>query len=571
MSEHYTILLIDDNEAEKSSIKNLLSTLTRATFHVVTASNANDGLALYLKMPIDCILVDYRLPHIDGIEFIKNLSHAIQKKLPPIILLINSTDDAAAISAMKIGALDYLCKDNLTALRLEKTIMISMTHYQLEKSLRKHNEELSKIALSDALTNLPNRRAFESALNSIFHSALRYHRLSALLFFDIDNFKKINDTLGHPIGDLLLKEVGARIKDLVRIDDVVARLGGDEFAIILNEIPSTETAGIVANKLRNVLRQPFFLKQHQLYITPSIGIVCFPGDVVSVENVLKYADIAMYHAKQAGGDGYQYYEKDLHVHYQHHLKLEQLIHNSIKDGELYLVYQPIVDLRTKKVIGLETLARWASHFFDKVILPDEFIPIAESNGFIYELGTWVSQTAHAQLLQWQEHYKFNGYLSLNLSTAQVGSYDFLNNLLDFLDSHHSLSNTRIELTENAVIHTSRKIKELFQHKNHAAIRIHIDDFGAGYSALRQLKELPITTLSIDRFFVQHIGNENNDLIIKAIIAIAKELNFNVVAEGIETEQQKDFLVNAKCFEGQGYYLYPPLSVEDVNDLLSKQL
>jgi diguanylate cyclase (GGDEF)-like protein len=571
MSQHYTILLISDDEAEKSSIKTLLSALTQTNFHGITANNADEGFAICLKIPISCILVDYRLPNVDGVEFIKKLSHKLNKNLPPIILLINSTDDAAAISAMKIGALDYLYKDNLTALRLEKTIMISISHHQLEKSLRKHNEELSKIALSDSLTNLPNRRAFESALNSFFHSAIRYNRLSALLFFDVDNFKKINDTLGHPIGDLLLKEIGERIKTLIRSGDIAARLGGDEFAIILNEISSTHEAGIVANKLRQISAQPFFLKQHQLYITLSVGIVCFPCEVLSVEDLLKYADIAMYHAKQAGGDGYQYYEKNIHIHYQHHLKLEQQIHDSIKNGEIYLVYQPIVDLRTKKIIGLEALARWDSHFFDKIILPEEFIPIAESNGFIYELGTWVTQSAHAQLAQWQKQYNFNGYLSLNLSTAQLGSYDFLSNLLEFLDGHNSLDKTRIELTENAVIHASRKIKELFQSKNHAAIKIHIDDFGANYSSLRQLKELPITTLSIDRFFVQQIGNENNDLIIKAIIAIAKELKFNVVAEGIETEQQRDFLVNAGCFEGQGYYFYPPLSITDVNNLLTKQL
>jgi diguanylate cyclase (GGDEF)-like protein len=445
------------------------------------------------------------------------------------------------------------------------------TGYDLMRTITERTQaNLYSLAHIDALTGLPNRLLFLDRLNQTMVQAHRNERLVAVMLLDLDRFKAINDTLGHTMGDLLLKSVAERLATCVREDDTVARLGGDEFTVLLPEIRYIQDAAAVAQKILDALAQPFFLDGHEVFIGASIGISLYPFDD-ELSALLRNADTAMYVSKQHGGNTYQFYTAEMSTASLRRLSLEGALRRALERGEFVLHYQPQIDLARGEIVGAEALVRW-QHPDLGLLGPMEFIPLAEENGLIIPLGEWVLRAACAQNRAWQNAGLPPIRVAVNLSVRQFHQ----KNLADIvarilgqtgLDAHR----LELEITESCLMQNTQTTVTLLTELNRLGVRISIDDFGTGYSSLAYLKRFPIDTLKIDRSFVCDIDTDPNDAaIVKAIIALAQSLEMHVIAEGVETQNQLDFLRTYQCNEIQGYLISRPLPAGDFAALLARE-
>ncbi|TNF65453.1 MAG: EAL domain-containing protein [Gammaproteobacteria bacterium] len=570
MQGTYKILIIDDNEIDRVNIKRLLSKSDKFQYDFSEIEVLDHHFNKDLFSTIDCVLIDYSMPKINGIELINEVNALLNIQAPAMVMMTGYGDESIAAESIKSGANDYLSKNDFDLVTLERAILSSIQQNALKKELQEKEQQLRVMALQDMLTQLPNRAAFQETLTKMLSASERYNRNSALLFIDLDDFKNINDGYGHITGDGVLLQVSTRINQCVRKSDFVSRIGGDEFAVILDEIVEDYDAGIVAEKICQSLSEPFDVDGKVVKIGATIGIFCFSSTHIDEIECIKRADIAMYRAKKNGRGNYQFYQKELHDQYLEHIELDALIKESLKQNEISLVYQPIIELVTGKIIGFEVLSRWYCQKLQKQVRPDEFIALAESNGFIHELGLWIIQTAYKQLLVWRDEYQFNGFISINLSPVQLSSHQFIDSYKSLLKENLALSHvTHFEITESTIMSDAKLLIDSLDYLNMRGIKIHIDDFGTGYSSLSRLKSLPVSVLKIDRSFVNEIGDEVNNGVIKAIISMADAFRLEVVAEGIETQEQLDFLIRHGCRIGQGYHFYKPLQPEVVDhDLIN---
>ncbi len=441
--------------------------------------------------------------------------------------------------------------------------------------LRLDLEERKRVELSirhmahhDALTGLPNRTLFRDRLTHAMAQADRYHQKLAVLFLDLDRFKAINDTLGHNVGDQLLKIAAERLRSCVRDCDTVARLGGDEFTVIVDDIMEVQDAAVVAQKILDTLSQPFNLHGHEVFISVSVGITLYPTDDESADNLLRNADSAMYRAKEYGRNNYQFYVADMNVKARARLMLESSLRRALDRGEFTLYYQPRVDLFSGRVIGAEALLRWR-HPEMGLVPPVEFIPILEETGMIIPVGDWVLRQASQQNRAWQDMGLPPIRMAVNLSARQFIQKDLAESVLRVLEQVGlSPKYMELEITEDLLLeHNQTNIITLTKLRNEG-IHISIDDFGTGYSSLSYLKRLPIDTLKIDQSFVRDIDTDpDNKAIASAIIAMANSLHLNVLAEGVETDEQLAFLRAQGCNEIQGFSFSHPLPAEEFERLL----
>ena len=427
-----------------------------------------------------------------------------------------------------------------------------------------------EMATHDALTNLPNRRLLQDRIEQVIAHDHRNQTHIAVLFLDLDHFKNINDTLGHDTGDLLLQEVAKRLIACVRNDDTVARQGGDEFIIVIQTSNVLDT-GMVAQKILAELSQPFYIEKEELHIGGSIGIAVFPDDGIDAETLMKHSDVAMYHAKKNGRNNFQFFTKSLNksAHERHSLGID--LRYALERNELILFYQPVVSMPSGKLDSIEVLLRW-EHPKHKLISPQKFISLAEETGLIIPIGEWVIKTACEQIKTWQN----KGYdlprLAINLSARQFRDSELVNKIKHTLDETGvAAQSITLEITESTLIDNVEKVVVTLNQLNKMGIQISIDDFGTGYSSLTYLKRFPINTLKIDRSFTQDITtNSSDDAIVAAIIAMAKSLKLNVVAEGIETSEQLNILMQKGCTRYQGYYFNKPLSTVDIEHEIQKR-
>jgi diguanylate cyclase (GGDEF)-like protein len=436
---------------------------------------------------------------------------------------------------------------------------------------------LNQLAFYDNLTGLPNRTLFIDRLTQTLAGACRYHRKVALLFIDLDNFKRINDTLGHSIGDDLLKAVAERLVNCLRSSDTVskssenemaARVGGDEFTVILPELNRVEDAGVVAQRIAEQLGQPLNLGSHQVIVTPSIGIAVYPEDGDNKETLIKNADMAMYYSKRIGPNMFKYYQESMNATALKRMTIENHLRHAIERDEFTLHYQPQFDLTSGQVSGMEALLRWHNWELGNVP-PIEFIQIAEESGLILTIGEWVLRTACRQCKAWQDQGFALQRIAVNVSIKQFTHANFLKMISDVLTetalAPHSLE---IEITESLLVQDTQEISFILQNLKEMKINIAIDDFGTGYSSLSRLKEMPIDSLKIDRSFVSGIhGGMKDQSIICAIIAMAEGMNLKVIAEGVETKGQVDFLRGKQCQEAQGFLFSRPLSTQQAEAFL----
>jgi len=433
----------------------------------------------------------------------------------------------------------------------------------VEAQLREHQERLYYVVHHDALTNLPNRLLLQDRLSRMMMKAKRNSTYVAVLFLDLDRFKKINETLGHDVGDRLLLEVAKRLEECVRKSDTVGRLGGDEFAVLLDDLQDVKYVAVVARKILHALSKPIMVQEYELYATSSIGISLFPDDSEEVDILLRCADTALYRAKEAGKNNYQYYTADMNTRAFEFLLLESGLRKALVNNELVVFYQPLIDLKTNKLIGMEALLRW-KHPEKGMIAPGDFIPLAEETGLIGPIGEWVMRTACSQNKKWQDA----GYppvkVSVNMSARQFNKKDITEQIIEILeDTGLNPEYLGIEITESVIMQdASSTISKLIQ-MHETGISLSIDDFGTGYSSLSYLKLFPIDNLKIDRSFVSNITSDSTDAAIAAsVIMLAHSMNLKVVAEGVETQEQLDLLRQQGCDYVQGFLFSRPLSAEE---------
>ena len=449
----------------------------------------------------------------------------------------------------------------------EMLVQIEMRDQEL------HNKQnrLDYLAHHDALTGLPNRLLFHDRLHHAISKAQRMEQSIALLFLDLDRFKNINDSLGHEVGDHVLQVVAKRLTNIVRESDTLARLGGDEFVIALEQNTESRELTIVAQKILQTLSTAFHIDAHELYITASIGISLYPANGLTSEALMKTADVAMYRAKEQGRNNFQFFTMDMNDRAHQALFLENNLHKAIDNRELALYYQPQVEITTGKTIGMEALVRW-HHPTHGTIPPDKFIPMAEETGLIIPLGKWVINTACQQTMQWQQAGFPPCKVAVNISPRQLRQSDLVETVEQALkESGLAACWLELEITENVLIEEVAQIITIMEALNALGVSLAIDDFGTGYSSLSYLHRFPLSKLKIDQSFVQSIGGPaGNHVIVEAIIALARALELEVIAEGIENKAQIAFLKEHGCVYGQGFYFSKPLPVDACEKFLLQE-
>jgi diguanylate cyclase (GGDEF)-like protein/PAS domain S-box-containing protein len=429
-------------------------------------------------------------------------------------------------------------------------------------------ERIQHMAQHDALTDLPNRSLLYDRVGQLVTQGRRNPHVFALLFIDLDRFKNVNDSLGHQVGDRLLQSVSERLLTCIRESDTVARIGGDEFVVLLAGLSEAKDAGTVAEKLQELLSQPFRFEGHDLHVTPSVGICTYPQDGADVETLMRNADTAMYHAKEMGRNNYQFFTPDMNAAAQRRLALENDLRRALERSEFILHYQPQIDLVTGDIIGFEALVRWR-HPERAMVPPGEFIPVAEETGMINPLGEWVLHHTCVQAAEWLRAGHPPLQVAVNLSAHQFRREGVAATVARVLkESGLPAARLELEITESAIIHQPEQAIVTFNELSGMGVQLSIDDFGTGYSSLSYLKRFPIDKLKIDQSFVRDIHTDPDDAaIVTAIIAMAHSLGLEVIAEGVETAEQLAFLRTLGCDKAQGYYFSRPLPVHEFAALL----
>lgn len=503
--------------------------------------------------------------------------------VPPLTLgrAVRESYNIAFLMLMLVSTVGLLTYLNMKGLR-DTLAQLRMTTKELEahrrtleqrvkertEELTKTNVELDKLATHDVLTGLPNRLMFNQLLNHAIKASQRYGRQLAVFFIDLDRFKIINDTLGHDAGDLLLQEIAARLRQALRAVDVVARLGGDEFVILIEEVDDLSKVATVARNVLSAVIKPMVIIGQECRVTTSVGVSIYPKDGMDEQSLMKNADIAMYFAKEEGKNNYQFYSKDIKSQSIERLLIETNLRQALERKEFSLHYQAKLDFKTNAITGVEALLRWQNPSLGSVP-PLQLIPVAEETGLIVPIGRWVLETACAQNVAWQRQGLSPVCMAVNLSLRQLTDEGLIEDIKAALkDSGMSPNLLELEITESMVMHNPARMIKVLSNIKKMGVRLAIDDFGTGYSSLSQIKNFPIDTLKVDRSFIRNIPDNSEDkAITAAIIAMGRTLSLTVVAEGVETQEQMDFLEEHACDQMQGYYFSKPIMPDQFADLL----
>ena len=572
--EKIRILLVEDDEEDYIIVKDLFSNVKIQQYLIDWAESYETAMDKIEKNFYDLLLVDYNLGGKTGLDLIDNTADKTSNI--PVIILTGQNDRDVDILAMQKGVSDYLVKGSFDSDLLERSI-----RHAIEK--KEAENQILYLAYYDQVTDLPNRIFFKEQLNHALAQALRYNRIMAVLFLDLDNFKLINDSLGHHIGDLVLKEVAQRLRQSIRKSDIiarnnqktlidtVARLGGDEFTISLTEINSYVDASLVAERIIKSINEPFHIEDHEIFVGVSIGISLCPEDTDDSETLLKYADNAMYYAKKKGKNDFQFFQKSMNEIVQETINMSNKMRTALDRNEFLLYYQPKMNIKSGKIVGFEALIRWNQG--DKgIVFPRDFIPFAEDHNLISFVTNWVINDVCRQLCEWGKAELNLLPVSINLPINQFNKQDFVPYLTKITDSYNiSPKLIELEVTESIFMDdmksTNSKLNELIS----MGFQIAIDDFGSGFSSLNRLKEIPCNIIKIERSFIESINDNTPDnVIVSSIILMGHGLNMEVQAEGVENEIQYKFLELNHCDTLQGFILSPPVPAEEIRTILKKE-
>lgn len=556
---------------------------------VVEAANGPDTLDVFVRERPDLVFLDVEMPGMSGLEVCRRIRLMPQGESIPIMIVTGSDDRQSIDQGFEAGATQYKTKPVNWSL-LGRDVQYMLRASNAFNALKRQKDRLRYLAYYDPLTSLPNRRSFTEQLSRILKRSQRRGSNAALMFIDLDHFKRINDSIGHGRGDRLLVEIAKRLTIELRADDAInyfgepkneedidddnvvpgteiARLGGDEFTVVLSDVPDINNVKIVASRILHSLSQPIQLQSHNPVVTPSIGIALFPEDGTDPDTLVRNADTAMYAAKSEGRACFRFYNERMNAKAVEQLQMEEDLRLGMKRGELELRYQPQIEVPTGKAVSLEALVRW-KHPKRGMISPLEFIPVAERTGQIIELGEWVMSEVARHCTYWDSLGLEDFRVCINISPLQFNQGNLPQYFSDYL-AKTGISPERIELelTESAIMTDAEtNIAKLSELKN-LGMALAVDDFGTGYSSLSYLKRFPIDTLKIDQSFVADLDSADGAAIVDAILALAKTLQLRVIAEGIETEAQMNYLVEKNCDLLQGYYFSRPIYPEDVPTIL----
>lgn len=563
------ILVIEDD----SNVRTLILKLLKAEgFDAISAADGRMGVQLARVHEPDLIICDIMMPECSGYEVLEQLRQDTVTATIPFIFLSAKSDRTDLRQGMDLGADDYLTKPfkraellGAISARLSKQAAVTQPYIN---EMKRAAQTLSQLAYRDPLTNLPNRIFLHHQLQEALRQAKKTQQLVAIFCINLDRFKAINTNLGYSKGDLLLQAVAERLNQTLADDGIVARLGGDEFSLLLTQITTREQAASKAQKVLQLLAEPYDLDGHYAQVQTSIGIAIFPEDHGSADRLLHQADTAMRHAKLQGSSKYQFYALEMDALAAERQLMESKLDLALERLEFQLFYQPQVNLITGRIIGAEALLRW-QHPELGLVYPGKFIAIAEETGLIIPIGEWALRTACTQARAWQVANPSRIRVSVNLSARQFRQEGLVQVVAQVLEETQLDPDLLVlELTETCVMEnveasvlTLRQLKEM-------GVHISIDDFGTGYSSLNYLKRFPIDTLKIDQSFVREVTLDANDAAIaRAIIAMAQSLQLKVIAEGVETEEQSNFLRQSGCHAMQGYLFSRPLPAPEFEKLL----
>jgi len=557
MNKPLRVLIVEDSEADALL---LLDELRHGGYELMYE---RVDTAEALKAALDCqtwdiIFTDHSMPDFSGTDALRALQ---EKGLDlPFVFVSGTIGEDIAVAAMKMGAHDYILKGNLK--RLIPTVERELREAEERRERKRAEEAIQRMAYHDLLTGLPNRTLLYDYLRQALLAGKRENHPAALLLMDLDRFKEINNTLGHPRGDLLLKQVGSRLQKTLFEPDIVARLGGDEFAILLPKLAAAEHISVVIRKVQKALETPFAIEGVPITVEASIGISLYPEHGENADVIFQRADVAMYAAKRTSS-GYAIYGPEQDQHSPRRLALIGELRHAIEQNQLLVYYQPKVNLKTNRVIGVEALARW-QHPQHGLIFPNEFIGLAESTGLIKPLTMNVLKAVLQQYNKWHNA-GLNFIVSVNLSVQNLQDPKFPDHVADLLRTCDvAPDRLELEITESTIMVDPTRAMEILTRLSSMGVRFSIDDFGAGYSSLAYLKQLPVQEIKIDKSFVMDMEkNEENTVIVISIINLAHNLDRKVVAEGVESQEMWDRLAAFGCDAAQGYYISKPLPAAEL--------
>ncbi len=579
MQKQAPIIIIDDDPLIRFMLATALEAHGLTSFE---ASSGEEGLRLFSEHGAQAVLLDVIMPGgKDGYETCAEFRIQEEGEHLPILMMTGMEDLDSINRAYEVGATDFITKPlniPLLAYRLRYMLRASYT----TKRLLDSESRLHHLAYFDPLTDLPNRQFFHEHLQQMIEIAKRHSMKLAVLFLDLDDFKRINDTLGHHVGDLVLQETANRLRKSIRASDMMfrngttqdgstlARLGGDEFTLLLTLLEEGDDAGIIAERIRIQLSQPFVIEGQELVTNTSIGISVFPNDGNEASDLLKNADMAMYYAKRDGGNRYNFFSPNMTQTALRRLILENHLRKALAQGELSIHYQPQLDIASKEFTGLEALLRWHSHELGE-ILPAEFIPLAEDTGLIINIGEWVLKESCRQTKQWLDSGLPIARIGVNISAVQFLQADFPHLIAKILEETRlEPSILELELSEHTLFTTPKNLQKVLQDLKNIGVKLAIDDFGGVSSSLTKLRDYPIDRLKMDQSFLGNLELDyKNGAIASAVITLSNNLGINITAKGVETNRQLTFLKEKACTEAQGFLLCPQLPANQIADFLSK--
>jgi len=563
------VLVAEDSQDEADRIRAMLESNDAALFQLFFTSDIEGALQILQDSVVDAMLLDLTLEEDIGLEALQRAK--VAAITVPILVMTNDDDPQQAIRALRDGAQDYVVKERLDGALLGRSILYAVERHRMLNELRAARKREHELATRDPLTKLLNRTSFlEQAERSLAYASRKQRRV-AMLYFDLDGFKNVNDTWGHGVGDELLKCIAERVNVTMRRSDFAARVGGDEFVILIHDANVDHSGARVVEHLLESIAKPIRLGQHELWITTSVGVAVWPDDGGTPEQLMRNADTAMYHAKKAGKNRFRYYSHEMDDAVSKRLELEAGLRHAIERDEFSLVYQPQVDAMDGRLIGAEALLRW--NFGHRGwIEPSVFIPIAEETGLITEIGEWVAMRACATVQRWDRMGLHLPTVAINVTRRQIHGGGFTDIAIRALrDYDLSPDRLQIELTESGLIQDRAAVTEALGPLRALGIPVAIDDFGTGLSSLTSLREMPVDGMKIDRSFVGSMADDAvARTIVRTVIGLANGLGLRLLAEGVETTLQRDALLRLGCHHMQGFLFSKAISEVEMEAALASR-
>jgi diguanylate cyclase (GGDEF)-like protein len=556
------ILVVDDDLVDRETLKRALRGNLDVT-QLTEAKSFAEGLLEVNKNHYDVLVVDYYLPDKNGIELVVELRSKPNLGNTAIVMVSNSDDEDLALECLQVGAQDFISKNDITAEKLKRAFIQAQKRFELEKKLYDSFCQVRELAEKDSLTGLSNRYHFEEALKVSISNNVRAQDTIALLLLDLDHFKNINDTYGHETGDKLLQSVAVRITQCLRGNELFARLGGDEFAILITGLKQASEATIIGRRIIESLNAPIEIGGNRLQCGASVGVSLHPHNADSAEALTKYADIAMYRAKKKGRNQLCYFETAMQEQFSRNYLIETELKEAIAKQDFQLHYQPVIKACGGKTVGVEALIRWPN--CSVPCFPDEFIPIAEKSRQIEKMGEWVLDTAIKQLSIWHQNFDSNFTMAVNISAVQLCSTSLVSFIESTLNKYQlSAEFLVLELTETALLDQDENNHKHITQLCELGCKLALDDFGTGFSSLSHLVNFPINIVKLDKSLIPTSDKDTKRLkIVKGIAAMVNIIELHIVAEGVETEFQRDLCSSLKVNDLQGYFFDKPMPAIEI--------